>query len=50
MNHQCSVSGGFRSSLGLFFRADTILGPLYLGYGWAQAGNSSFYLFLGRRP
>jgi NTE family protein len=42
------ASGGFHNSLGLFFGADTILGPLYLGYGWAQAGHSSFYLFLGR--
>lgn len=42
------ASGGFRNSLGFFFGADTVLDPLYLGYGWARAGNSSFYQFLGR--
>ena len=42
------ASGGFRNSIGAFFGADTILGPLYLGYGWAKAGHSSLYLFLGQ--
>jgi len=27
---------------------DTYLGPVYLGYGRASTGASSFYLFLGR--
>ena len=27
---------------------DTILGPLYTGYGYAQGGYSSWYFFLGR--
>jgi NTE family protein len=32
----------------LFLAADTILGPLYLGAGFAESGNASAYLFLGR--
>ena len=32
----------------LFIGADTPLGPLYLGYGHAEDGNSSWYFFLGR--
>ena len=28
--------------------ADSPLGPIYLGYGRAQDGNSSFYFYLGR--
>jgi NTE family protein len=32
----------------LFLAADTILGPLYLGAGFAESGNAAAYLFLGR--
>ena len=32
----------------LFVGADTVLGPIYLGYGHAEAGNRAFYLMLGR--
>jgi len=32
----------------LFLGADTILGPVYLGYGIADTGDSALYLFLGR--
>lgn len=32
----------------LFFGTDTILGPVYLGYGYAEGGNSSVYFNLGR--
>lgn len=32
----------------LFLAADTILGPLYLGAGFAESGNGAAYLFLGR--
>jgi len=32
----------------LFIAADTILGPLYLGAGFAESGNAAAYLFLGR--
>lgn len=32
----------------IFVGADTILGPLYLGYGRAEGSSDAFYLFLGR--
>lgn len=32
----------------VFIAADTILGPLYLGAGFAESGNAAAYLFLGR--
>jgi NTE family protein len=32
----------------VFLAADTILGPLYLGVGFAESGNGAAYLFLGR--
>ncbi|MBO8084454.1 MULTISPECIES: patatin-like phospholipase family protein [unclassified Marichromatium] len=32
----------------LFLGADTPIGPLYLGYGYADGGNDALYLFLGR--
>lgn len=32
----------------LFLAADTILGPLYVGAGFAESGNGAAYLFLGR--
>lgn len=32
----------------LFLGADTILGPVYVGYGLADTGDDAFYLFLGR--
>ncbi|MGE5154229.1 MAG: patatin-like phospholipase family protein, partial [Bdellovibrio bacteriovorus] len=32
----------------LFLGADTILGPVYLGYGHADGGNNAVYLYLGR--
>ncbi len=32
----------------LFLGADTLLGPVYLGSGFDDRGNQSFYLFLGR--
>jgi NTE family protein len=32
----------------LFVGADTILGPVYLGYGHADGGNNAVYLYLGR--
>ncbi len=31
----------------LFLGADTGIGPVYLGYGMAEGGNSSFYLYVG---
>jgi NTE family protein len=32
----------------VFLAFDTFLGPVYLGTGYDQSGNSAFYLFLGR--
>ena len=32
----------------VFLGLDTILGPVYLGYGHAEQGNDSVYLYLGR--
>lgn len=40
--------GGLRKNGSLFVAADTILGPLYLGAGADEHGESAFYLFLGR--
>jgi NTE family protein len=45
------VPGSFTGTLksgSLFLGADTLIGPLYLGYGRAADHNSSWYLFLGR--
>jgi NTE family protein len=39
---------GVLQSIGLFIGADTLLGPMYFGYGKAKAGPSSFYFYLGR--
>ena len=32
----------------LFIGIDTPLGPIYIGYGAAEGGNNSAYLFLGQ--
>lgn len=37
-----------RKDASIFFGADTILGPVYLGAGADTSGSSAFYLFLGR--
>ncbi|MFO1350500.1 MAG: BamA/TamA family outer membrane protein [Gammaproteobacteria bacterium] len=37
-----------KGSVSAFIGADTLLGPLYLGYGVASDGENSFYLMLGR--
>jgi NTE family protein len=42
-----SLTGTLKSA-SVFLGADTFIGPLYLGYGHAADGNSSWYLFLGR--
>jgi NTE family protein len=39
---------GVLRSASAFVAADTPLGPVYVGYGHAQDGNSSWYFFLGR--
>jgi len=40
--------GDLRKNASLFLGVDTILGPVYLGAGGDERGNSAFYLFLGR--
>jgi len=40
-------TGVLRSSA-MFFGADTPIGPFFLGYGFADDGNRSAYMFLGR--
>ncbi len=37
-----------RYGASVFFSADTLLGPFYLGWGIAAEGDHSFYLLLGR--
>ena len=41
-------SDGWLKSSALYIGMDTLVGPLYLGYGWAADGNRSAYLYLGR--
>jgi NTE family protein len=38
-----------RYSAAIFAGADTVVGPAYLGYGYAQGGRTSFYLIIGQR-
>jgi NTE family protein len=40
--------GSARKDGSIFLGLDTFLGPVYLGAGYDQTGNSAFYLFLGR--
>ena len=35
-------------SIGVFIGTDSILGPLYFGYGKAEDGPDSFYFYLGK--
>jgi len=39
---------GLIKSIAAFLAVDTLIGPLYLGYGWATDGHRSAYLYLGR--
>ncbi len=39
---------GTKNSFAAFVGVDTLIGPLYLGYGRARDRNSIFYLFLGQ--
>ena len=39
--------GGLQYGSSLFIGADTALGPVYLGTGFSQSGNQTFYLFIG---
>lgn len=38
----------YRGAGSLFIGMDTILGPIYLGYGIAEGGNKAAYLFIGQ--
>ncbi|MGH8402478.1 MAG: patatin-like phospholipase family protein, partial [Gammaproteobacteria bacterium] len=38
---------GLQYGSSIFIGADTVLGPVYFGTGYAQSGNQSFYLFIG---
>lgn len=40
--------GSARKDASLFLGFDTFLGPLYIGGGYDERGNSAYYLFLGR--
>jgi NTE family protein len=42
------ADGRLKSSHGLFAGFDTVLGPLFLGYGKAPQRSANFYLFLGQ--
>jgi len=33
-----------------FFAVDTLIGPIYIGYGFAEGGRRNYYIFLGRPP
>lgn len=39
---------GIRPAGGLFVGADTVLGPIYAGFGAGYGGNTTLYVFLGR--
>jgi len=40
--------GSARKDMSIFLGLDTLVGPLYLGYGREDRGGEAFYLFLGR--
>ena len=39
--------GDVRKAASVFLGLDTVIGPLYLGYGHTFGGDSAIYLFLG---
>jgi NTE family protein len=41
-------AGSLKKAASVFIGLDSILGPLYLGWGHTFGGDSAFYLFLGR--
>jgi NTE family protein len=46
---RADISGGdLKKAASIFLGLDSIIGPLYLGYGHTFGGDSAFYLFLGR--
>ena len=42
--------GSLRLSGSIFAGLDTLIGPVYLAAGFAEEGQSNFYLFIGGRP
>jgi len=40
--------GSLRKAASVFLGLDTVIGPLYLGWGRTFGGESALYLFLGR--
>jgi NTE family protein len=47
--HRGDISyGSARKDASVFVAFDTYLGPVYLGTGYDQSGNTALYLFLGR--
>lgn len=40
-------SGGTKGSLGMHVGFDTLIGPLYLGYGHGEGGRNAVYLYIG---
>ena len=38
---------GRRAGFSAFLGAETMLGPMYLGYGWTDGGDDSIYFYLG---
>ena len=47
-NFQIQSGNERKYSLGMFFGFDTLLGPLYLGYGRSRERSGIFYFFLGQ--
>ncbi len=47
LNEESPVDG-WRVSGSAFLGLETMLGPVYLGYGWADGGDDSLYFYLGR--
>jgi NTE family protein len=43
------TASNLRYSAAIYAGAATILGPAYLGYGWADGGRDAFYLIIGQR-
>ena len=44
---QESVLASQRAGFSAFLGAETLLGPVYLGYGWTDGGDDSVYFYLG---
>nr|WP_316643286.1 patatin-like phospholipase family protein [uncultured Roseateles sp.] len=47
-NHRQMSLKGLRRASSIFLGADTAVGPLYVGLGYAPRGGSALYLFIGR--